>query len=277
MTRYDCEAQECHGHNSRPRIGTVFSCSVEWHTDDLELEADDGTSQHVKIKWRSGLEAVQQHLLSAQYDPKADLQLEPEIAADLRQQVFDDYRHPMLLYLASSFSDKGQYPMLYELGSDAPQYGKCGQEFWSVYITICWFCKRRRLMMDAKLIVGQLPKVLGADEKAHMYQHAIRSIFRSMNAAGRHGVQIHIRGARTAVCRHARPALGGNGSCAGEGDTVRTVIALPLVHVLALDHPEHGIVGGLIQGPGTECACSACLTPKDSLGDIGRTRPRSDT
>ena len=23
MTRYDCEAQECHGHNSRPRFGTV--------------------------------------------------------------------------------------------------------------------------------------------------------------------------------------------------------------------------------------------------------------
>ena len=49
---------------------------------------------------------------------------------------------------------------------------------------------------------------------------------------------------------------------------MRTVTAFPLVHALALDHPEHGIVGGLIQGPGTECACSACLTPKDSLGDI---------
>jgi hypothetical protein len=100
------------------------------------------------------------------------LQLEPEIAADLRHQVFDDYKHSMLFYLASSFLDKGQYVMLYEFGSDASQYGKCGQEFWSVYITICWFCKRRRLMMDAKLIVGQLPKVLGAEEKAHMYQHA---------------------------------------------------------------------------------------------------------
>ena len=181
---------------------------MEWHTDDLELEADDGMVQHVKIKWRDGLEAVQQHLLGAQYDPKADLQLEPEIAADLRQQVFDDYKHSMLFYLASSFLDKGQYVMLYEFGSDASQYGKCGQEFWSVYITICWFCKRRRLMMDAKLIVGQLPKVLGADEKAHMYQHAIRNIFRSMNAAGRHGVRIHIRGARSGVCRHARPAWG---------------------------------------------------------------------
>ena len=149
--------------------------------------------QHVKIKWRDGLEAVQQHLLGAQYDPKADLQLEPEIAADLRQQVFDDYKHSMLFYLASSFLDKGQYVMLYEFGSDASQYGKCGQEFWSVYITICWFCKRRRLMMDAKLIVGQLPKVLGAEEKAHMYQHAIRNIFRSMNAAGRHGVRIRPR------------------------------------------------------------------------------------
>jgi hypothetical protein len=63
-------------------------------------------------------------------------------------------------------------------------------------------------MMDAKLIVGQLPKVLGAEEKAHMYQHAIRNIFRSMNAAGRHGVRIHIRGARSGVCRHARLAWG---------------------------------------------------------------------
>ena len=102
----------------------------------------------------------------------------------------------MLFYLASSFLDKGQYVMFYEFGSDASQYGKCGQEFWSVYITICWLCKRRRL------------KVLGADEKAHMYQHAIRNIFRSMNAAGRHGVRIHIRGARSGVCRHARPAWG---------------------------------------------------------------------
>ena len=92
---------------------------MEWHTDDLELEADDGMVQHVKIKWRDGLEAVQQHLLGAQYDPKADLQLEPEIAADLRQQVLDDYKHLMLLYLASSFLDKGQYVMFYELGSDA--------------------------------------------------------------------------------------------------------------------------------------------------------------
>ena len=49
---------------------------------------------------------------------------------------------------------------------------------------------------------------------------------------------------------------------------MRTVTAFPLVHALALDHPEHGIVGGLIQGPGTASACSACLTPKDSLGDI---------
>ena len=89
---------------------------MEWHTDDLELEADDGMVQHVKIKWRDGLEAVQQHLLGAQYDPKADLQLEPEIAADLRQQVFDDYKHSMLFYLASSFLDKGQYVMFYEFG-----------------------------------------------------------------------------------------------------------------------------------------------------------------
>lgn len=49
---------------------------------------------------------------------------------------------------------------------------------------------------------------------------------------------------------------------------MQTVTAFPLVHALALDHPEHGIVGGLIQGPGTASACSACLTPKDSLGDI---------
>ena len=62
---------------------------------------------------------------------------------------------------------------------------------------------------------------------------------------------------------------------------MQTVTAFPLVHALALDHPEHGIVGGLIPGPGTACACSACLTPARNCAprcvEAGRRRAQAWT
>jgi hypothetical protein len=51
----------------------------------------DGKTQEVTIKWRDALLAMQRHMLSAEYDPAGDLQLEPEIAQDLREQIFDDF------------------------------------------------------------------------------------------------------------------------------------------------------------------------------------------
>ena len=41
----------------------------------------------------------------------------------------------------------------------------------------------------------------------------------------------------------------------------------PLVHTIAVDNPEHCILAGTLYGYGTNCQCSACLTPKDALGD----------
>ena len=42
----------------------------------------------------------------------------------------------------------------------------------------------------------------------------------------------------------------------------------PLVHTIAVDNPEHCILAGTLYGYGTNCQCSACLTPKDALGDL---------
>jgi hypothetical protein len=42
----------------------------------------------------------------------------------------------------------------------------------------------------------------------------------------------------------------------------------PLVHTIAVDNPEHCILAGTLYGYGTNCQCSACLTPKDALGDV---------
>lgn len=42
----------------------------------------------------------------------------------------------------------------------------------------------------------------------------------------------------------------------------------PLVHTIAMDNPEHCILAGTLYGYGTNCQCSACLTPKDALGDL---------
>ena len=42
----------------------------------------------------------------------------------------------------------------------------------------------------------------------------------------------------------------------------------PLVHTIAVDNPEHCILAGTLYGYGTNCQCSACLTPKDVLGDL---------
>jgi hypothetical protein len=171
----------------------------------------DGTTQEVTIKWRDALLAMQRHMLSAEYDPAVDLQLEPEIAQDLREQIFDDYSNSMLFYLADSFLRDGQCVLLVDFSSDGSQFGDGRQEFWSVTVTPGCYRKGRRQMLDCKILVGQLPKVLGADEKAHMYQHAIRLIFRSMNAAGRHGVRMYYRGARGCVFSPFAPC----GECSG--------------------------------------------------------------
>jgi hypothetical protein len=40
------------------------------------------------------------------------------------------------------------------------------------------------------------------------------------------------------------------------------------VHTIAVDNPEHCILAGTLYGYGTNCQCSACLTPKDALGDL---------
>ena len=170
----------------------------------------DGTTQEVVIKWRDALEVIHQHMLSATYDPAVDLQLEPDITPELCHQKFDDCSNSMLYYLMDSYLSDGQCVMLYDLSSDGSQCGDGRQDFWSVTTTPCIYRKHRRQMLDCKLLVGQLPRVVGADEKAHMYQHAIRRIFQSMNAAGRHGVRMYFRGARK-PCVCLVPLRMGNG------------------------------------------------------------------
>ena len=129
----------------------------------------DGTTQEVVIKWRDALEVIHQHMLSAKYDPAVDLQLEPDITPELRHQKFDDCSNSMLYYLMDSYLSDGQCVLLYELSSDGSQCGDGRQDFWSVTTTPCCYRRPRRQMLDCKLLVGQLPRVVGADEKAHMY------------------------------------------------------------------------------------------------------------
>jgi hypothetical protein len=166
----------------RPKLA---ACSVPWNTERLELESADGKTQDVEILWRDALVAVQQHFLKTRYNV-GELQFEPQIAGRLQDQVFDDYCNSFLYYLECSYLPDGQYPLLYELSSDASQFGNCRQQFWPVYVTPCLPCKEKRQRMGCKIL--ELPHVEGADEKAEMYQHAIRKIFESMNAAGHHGV-----------------------------------------------------------------------------------------
>ena len=174
------------------------ACSVDWKTETLELASADGSTQTVDIMWRDALEAVQLYFLTAEYNAD-ELKFEPEIADRLEDQVFDDYCNSLLYYLEWSYLPDGQYPLLYELSSDGSQFGLSRQQFWSVYVTPCLPCKSRRQMMDCKILVAQLPHVAGPDEKAEMYQHAIKKIFSSMNAAGTHGVLMSFRGTERAT------------------------------------------------------------------------------
>jgi hypothetical protein len=104
-----------HEKDVRPRLA---ACSVAWNTETLELESADGRTQVVDILWRDALEAVQQHFLTTRYD-MGELQFEPRIADRLADQVFDDYCNSFLYYLECSYLPEGQYPLLYELSSDA--------------------------------------------------------------------------------------------------------------------------------------------------------------
>ena len=227
----------------------------------------DGTTQEVVIKWRDALEVIHQHMLFAKYDPAVDLQLEPDITPELCHQNFDDCSNSMLYYLMDSYLSDGQCVLLYELSSDGSQCGDGRQDFWSVTTTPCIYRKHRRQMLDCKLLVGQLPRVVGADEKAHMYQHAIRRIFQSMNAAGRHGVRMYFRGARNHVCVWFRSAWA-MALRAGQDGALDQLTMFPLLHSIPIDHPEHCIVAGILPGCAPNCQCSGCLTPKDSLGDL---------
>jgi hypothetical protein len=114
----------------RPRLA---ACSVAWNTETLELESADGRTQVVDILWRDALKAVQQHFLTTPF-VVGELQFEPRIADRLDDQVFDDYCNSFLYYLEWSYLPDGQYPLLYELSSDASQFGNCRQQFWSVYV-----------------------------------------------------------------------------------------------------------------------------------------------
>ena len=195
----------------RPRLA---ACSVAWNTETLELESADGRTQVVDILWRDALEAVQQHFLTTPY-VVGELQFEPRIADRLDDQVFDDYCNSFLYYLEWSYLPDGQYPLLYELSSDASQFGNCRQQFWSVYVTPCLPCKEKRQRMGSKILVGQLPHVEGADEKAEMYQHAIRKIFESMNAAGHHGVLMSFPGTEPAAVVMSRRSGRQASACRG--------------------------------------------------------------
>jgi len=64
------------------------------------------------------------------------------------------------------------------------------------------------------------------------------------------------------------PGFAGELASAGEGDAFETRPVFPLIHTIAVDNPEHCILAGTMYGYGTNCQCSACLTPKDALGDL---------
>ncbi len=64
------------------------------------------------------------------------------------------------------------------------------------------------------------------------------------------------------------PGFAGELASAGVGDALETRPVFPLIHTIAVDNPEHCILAGTMYGYGTNCQCSACLTPKDALGDL---------
>ena len=64
------------------------------------------------------------------------------------------------------------------------------------------------------------------------------------------------------------PGFASELASAGEGDALEMRPVFPLIHTIAVDNPEHCILAGTMYGYGTNCQCSACLTPKDALGDL---------
>ena len=116
----------------------------------MTFKASDGSEQTVTFLYRDALSAAQHWLLSHECDIASDMQFEPELAATASAQVAQDYRHSLPNAVACAHLPRGQFTFMFEMSSDASQYGGSRQQFHPVYISHgCLRTPRRSATQDA--------------------------------------------------------------------------------------------------------------------------------
>jgi hypothetical protein len=171
----------------------MLSCSVEWETKAFTYDVG-GVQHQAVMQCRDPVLVLQEKLLDLEHNPADCMWWKHEICSDWRQQRFSDLKHSAPGWVMESYVPDGSRILFFTLGSDATNLDNLGKRSTHPVNIIpgCFDAETRR-KLSSSLPIAHLPHVDGAEERKAMFAAAMNVICASLNHAGRHGVDMHIR------------------------------------------------------------------------------------
>jgi hypothetical protein len=160
------------------------------------------------MQFRDPLRVLQEKLTDLQHDPDESMWWTHEIGSDWRKQHFSEPKHSVPGWVMESYVPPESRILFYTLGSDATNLDAVGKRSsHPVHIIPGCFDAATRRKLSSSLLIAHLPRVHGTEERKAMFAAAMNVIGASLNHAGRHGVDMHIRLGETHVdCMCLAPA-----------------------------------------------------------------------
>ena len=223
-------------------------CSVRFEKKTFTYMVG-GFVHHAEMMCRDPAEVLQEKLLDLEHNPAECMWWKHEIGSDWRKQRFSEPKHSVPGWVQESYMPPGSRILYFTVGSDGTNLDKLGKRHAHPVNIIpgCYDAKTRR-KLDSTLTIAHLPHVDGTEERKAMFAAAMNFLFDSLNHAGKHGVDMHIR--------------------LGPGPEPTKIRVYTLACQILNDHPEACMGLGVKDSCVTNAPCCGCLTPCTHLQDI---------
>ena len=204
---------------------------------------------HAEMMCRDPALVLQEKLLDLEHNPDDCMWWTHEIGSNWRTQPFREPKHSVPGWVLESYMPPGARILSFTVGSDGTNLDKLGKRHANPVNIIpgCFDAETRR-KLGSTLTIAHLPHVDGTEEGQAMFAAAMNFLFDSLNHAGTHGVDMHIR--------------------LGPGPEPTKLRVYTLACQILNDHPEKCKGLRVKDSCLTNAPCCGCLTPSTLLQDI---------
>ena len=204
---------------------------------------------HAEMMCRDPALVLQEKLLDLEHNPDDCMWWTHEIGSNWRTQPFREPKHSVPGWVLESYMPPGARILSFTVGSDGTNLDKLGKRHANPVNIIpgCYDAETRR-KLGSTLTIAHLPHVDGTEEGQAMFAAAMNFLFDSLNHAGTHGVDMHIR--------------------LGPGPEPTKLRVYTLACQILNDHPEKCKGLRVKDSCLTNAPCCGCLTPSTLLQDI---------